>query len=355
MKLSHLFDEYQHFERCTFTIKIAKEIVYPSSFCVSCEVNLESSNGFEANIATIEFIEIIDSSAFYKKMQMGSTIEVYAGYQKKETLVFIGYLHEVEVLQKNDNELYKITVTGLDVKGLMMLHKSNSIQAKKVVSALLREMIQVPLYKQYVKQIVLEGIDSCMDKALYLDSKSDYDAICDFAKHIQAEFFVDIDTLNFQKAYKESSIYFVVDTWEGIESIQQLSSIKELYGFIDVISCNGYEKPEHIKIKTNFQNKPLHGKLNAILNHTKLTQIDHSYSSVDELNYLAKAYKTDIENSYATLIIRSALIPELRCSKIVEVHNSIDGNTKKMYITKVKHVVEESHSYSEWEGNILKG
>ena len=111
-------------------------------------IDVEISAGFEASIATFDIYSVFDRlqarfeyESVAKDVVIGATLKIYLGYAVRVREVFTGVVTRVTFAYESGGAPH-ITVTGMDIKGLMMAGSYSKQLKAKSYSAAVKEILE---------------------------------------------------------------------------------------------------------------------------------------------------------------------------------------------------------------------
>lgn len=355
MKLSSLSKTYQGFAYFTFSILIDGKKWYPSQDFMIESFEVELSNTLEANGLNMSIISILNQDNLLSQLQTGAAIVVSAGYQGKETILFQGYLHTIELIQQVSGFLNHVIVYAQDVKGLMMLRKQLSSTIGKKKSSLVSDILQYPLYKGYVKKVAIKPLSGKEDVTAWLDGKSDYDVLTWICEDTFSTCFVSKDTLYFQPKWDAGTICLEIDQDEGITYLSQKTTVEDQCGTILVQACDDMKNKKQSKLQVNLSGKPQAKRMSTILSKTQLTLVDQGFHQLDAMKQLAEHLAEEVAFRYGTICGECILLPELDCGSLLQINQFADQKSKQGIITHVTHSYDATGFHSSFEASLKKG
>ena len=355
MKISQLSKTYQGFGYFTFSILIDGKKCYPSADYTIESFEIELSNTIEANGLNITISQILNQDTLLSQLQTGAGIVISAGYQGKETILFQGYLHTIELIQRVSGFLDSVNVYAQDVKGLMMLRKQLSSTIGKKKSSLVSDILQYALYKSYIKKVTIKPIPGKQDSTCWLDGKSDYDVIASICEDTFYTFFVSKDTLYFQPKWEANTVSVEFDQDESITYISQKTTIEDQCGVILIQACDDMKNKKQVKKQLKLSDKPQTKRMNAILSKTQLTLVDQGFHQMDAMKELAEQLVEEISFRYGTICGECVLLPELTCGSLIQINQFADHNSKQGVLTHVTHSYDETGYHTSFEASLKKG
>ena len=354
MKLSQLSKAANGFERFTFSVKIDHAACYPSHDYQISSFHIETSMHTKANTMqlTIEHIDVLEN--LMKILQTGSRIELFAGYQKKEELIFLGYLQEVEFITKRQI-VTEVHLYAQDVKGLMMLHKQVSSVISKKCNAMISDLLNDAFYKKYVDKVNITPLVSCMNSSVWINGKSDFDLLCQICENSFTTFYVQKDTLFFKGQFTKGKECIEIDQKEGIYEIHQKTSLTNQYGTIQMTTCDGFQQKKKVIKHITATNRVQDKHMKEIMKHTQSIYVNPGMHDLEELQYIADQIENEIILSYGELSGVSVLLPQLTCGDTISIQAFLDDAKRNALLTEVIHHYDEDGYSSEWKASLMKG
>lgn len=354
MKLSELKASNSGFEKLTCTVKVDGKQLYPGALNLS-RMHIDTTCELKTNTAEVLFCDITDAGEVMSSLQSGACLTIFGGYQKKEKLIFQGYVHTMTLRESGHAQLQELEIYAQDVKGLMMLHKRSAVESGKMKNALLQDILETPLYAEYFASLAMTPLPHSIDSIWPAMGCSDFDILEKLCRQALYTCYMRGDALHFEPRYTATGEMMELDAVQDVQQVELLYTIQDLIGTLTAASCDGYEEKKAVQESVTLSSLPYTKKLSGILKHTSTSVVDDGFHDIEELNYTVAGMKKEVENSYAKVNGQCVFLPWLQCGDELVLPKSGDGEKKKGYVTRVLHHIDDTSAYSEWEAVIEKG
>lgn len=353
MKLSEITKSCNQFTKPTFTITLNGKLLYPGEMVLK-SLHIDLTYEHKTNYAEVTFIDIEDDKTLDKCLHNGACIIIKGGYQLHEQIIFQGYLHTITFQQKNGVHLHQLTLYAQDVKGLMMLHKQSGILKGKTKSSIIQDIINTSVYKNYVSAVTFTALSKTLNTPYYIDGSSDYEILCLLCSQLFYAFYVDQDKLFLKPRYQSSDKLLELDNMQHIYEITTRFTIQDYIGNITVQTCDGFEKKKRVQEKVIMTSYPYASSLSELQKHSHTIMVDDGFHDMEELQYISRMMKQEIEYGYAHMDGQCVFLPDLSCAMRMQYKDSNDA-IRKGFVTHVIHHMDGDDLYSEWESDMQKG
>ena len=200
---------YGDFYAPSFQIKIKGKNICKDINAAISGVRVSLGCGFEANSCsfTVDNLYDIKNRKFRGELStyftLGTVVEVYMGYLET-TLVFMGLISSLSFSYGSDGAP-SVGVECLDIKSRMMSDKMSEARTEKKYSEVAKSILKKHLDSKAIKNISVEDFEQTAMPIIEKPSISDYEFLCSIAREIGYEFFVQGDTVYFQKSLKDKA------------------------------------------------------------------------------------------------------------------------------------------------------
>jgi phage protein D len=346
-----LEDKYGGFAAPSVAIKIGgRQIDSATTPVSSLTVDLDAGQGAGGCRFTLESQYDYESSRWdsdiIEAVEVGKTLEIEAGYVSRKR-VFYGFVDDY-TLDYSADSAPRITVNGIDAKGILMntvdFEFMNDRAASAVVNSILDTCIK---YKYATKKTV--GELPTYKAQLIKENQSDYAFLCYLAGLFSVQFFVVDGEVVFKNVLGDTQPVITLNMGVSLLNFSKKLSLRQQVGKVTVV-----------KKKENDQEETIKGEvISSTLRGTgkeagdKVTGIDGSEVTVEsgfvndtnECKQLAQAIFNERSLNFVSGQGRCVGIPEMIPGRYIELAGLDDHSDDKYYISKVTHEYSADGGY----------
>ena len=335
------------------------------------ELFIDLSSGYEASEAVVHIYNCCDMASgeyltedLKPYILLGSSVTIHMGYLKERTEVFYGFIAQVQFL-KSEAEGRYVELRMMDIKGIMMANAYSSQLKAGCYSEAVKEILKKPVYEALGNKGIIgkKNIQDTPDKQqkvlLEMASESDYDFVMRAAKRCGFEFFMEKDTLHFRSAKSDKDELLALKPEQGLLTWEISYDVR---GLVQCVEVRGTDdgKGEMVAVQKKFKNCISMGnKAKALFSQTKKVYVDALADNKEQADVLAEALMEKISYRFASLECTCQGLPELLPGHFVRIENLGKPADNLFYITRARHVMEETKGYrTELTGraaSLLKG
>lgn len=176
-------------------------------------------------------------STLEKHIALGQKIEIMAGYGDRLVRIFLGYLHEVEVNDFQQDHV-EYTFICLDVKGLMKKNSIFQISGAKKTQQILNEILNDGAYGFLVKEKKLSSLPESLNRDCVIKGETHFDWLCGLAEILNFEFYCGRGELIFQQAGKGSGELLELTEEYGLQAVRAVVSMAWQTGSVSFCGYN---------------------------------------------------------------------------------------------------------------------
>ncbi len=319
-----------------------QEITADGFFLESVEV--VATVGEESDMAVllyrVERFPKENLSALERYIHLGQKMEVMAGYEDKTVMIFLGYLHEVNVVDSMQ-EYVEYSLICLDVKGWM---KKNSVflaSGTKKAQEVLKDIVNSTAYRTLIKEKKISGLPEDFNQDCVIRGATHYEWICNLARYLDYEFFCDRGVFTFRKAGDEDTEFTELTTEYGLLGIRTLVTLSGQTGSVSVY---GYDrKDEKIVGTAKWQSiqGPFADKIQKTIKDFSLSFWEMGLETKKQADLRAQAVIRREAAKASRMEAVTVGVPEFRpgiCVKIA--HEDIDSLSGTIYVEEVSHLLD---------------
>lgn len=236
-----LADQYEDFLYPSVKVIAADREIPQKPFLYLESAEVTSTVGKEPDMAVL----IYRVDAFPKNklpileecIALGQKMEIMAGYGNQLTRIFLGYLHEVEV-SDFQQDYVEYTLICLDVKGLMKKNSIFQISGAKKVQQVLNDILNDSAYDFLVEKKKLSSLPESLNQDCVIKGETHYDWLCSLAELLNFEFFCGRGELMFQQAGKGSGELLELSAEYGLQAVRAVFSMAWQTGSVSFCGYN---------------------------------------------------------------------------------------------------------------------
>ncbi len=336
------------------------------------DFNVELTSDLKASIATFSILNGYDmgSGAFMseklkKYIAMGTDVTVYLGHAADLTEVFKGFIAGVDfVYNKEEPSESLITITALDVKGIMMANSYSKRLKANYYSDAVKELLDQSPYETLKKNGVITSvtISDTPDKPqagavaggaggekpdirIEMVAESDYEFVVKAAKKFNFEFFSIGGNVVFRKAKQNTQPLLEMGPNSLILSYDIGYDITGVVGQV-VVRTMDIGKGNKIEVKKKNQNKvSLGSKAKPIISSQSYIYVDSAIESQKDAESRAEYILENMSYKLGHLRMVTKGLPELVPGRFITLKNFGSGISNKYYITDVTHSFQGADQY----------
>ncbi len=376
-----------------------KDIVHgkKSKFDVD-NLTVELTSDYKASIATFTIVGAFDESnkSFdvdnaKNYILLGSSVRILMGYGVKVTEVFKGYIARVAFSYEGIGLVPPgISVTAMDVKGIMMSNNYSKRMTSSYYSDAVDEIFKQTTYQNLINNGIVsqylvgatpdkpqndagggaaEGLGGAGGigggvggvgggaggvgqtepdtpvKRIEMTSESDYDFVVKAAKKFGFEFFSLGSYVYFRKAKENAEVLLEITPEFTIYNYNIEYDITGLVGSVEVRGVD-VDKGNLVKSKVKNSNKlSLGSKAKSLVSGQTKVYIDSSTSSKETATIRANSILEDMSYRLGTLSMEISGIPELLPGSYVQITGIGSAISNKFYLTDVIHYINLEGNY----------
>lgn len=351
-----LWKKYNNFEKPSFSVVIDSEKLLDYKGIGINELEITTTCMLESNMAVIvlsgmenekDLKEVIN-----KLLKIGNKVEIKAGYQDKNELIFYGYLHHFSIQEEEYDYNLIIELICLDVKGLMMSCSSYEFDPAKKISQILNDVIGNKIYKKFYIENEIKDPETSINLTRIIKNETDYELICNLADYFGYEFYVSEKKIYFTKARNDTSSLVKLSKGKGI---RKFFMEVNLSGQISKVStCGISPKGEKLNATESRSQKKRTGdqKLSELLNKDGRYYLNTTADNKEALQYMAKKYMQQSESQYGGFHALCIGLPELMPGRFITIESDTKEISGKYYVKTVRHVIRPEGYFTELEGEM---
>ncbi len=344
---------------------------------------IELTAGYEASMATLTLTGCYDpdSRSFDIKktkqyLYMGSSVIVYLGYGSSLREVFRGFIARVHFLipQFIEDEIPKIELTCLDVKGLLMANRHSKRLKSQYYSDAVREVLEANSFimqkdssgSNFTELNINNtpdkpqgastggagggGTKQTTDKRVEMVEESDYDFIVKAAKRYNFEFFVVGGNLYFIEAKKNTDPLIELNPLMGMIDLDVGYDITGLVKSVVVRNID-MEQGKYIGNKMKSKSKISMGnKAKPLIENQSLVYIDPTTDSKEEAGYRAAYLMNNVDYRLGSVTGVFVGMPEIIPGRFITLTDFGQPLNNNFYITSVRHSMTPREFTTRFEG-----
>lgn len=379
-----LKNKYDFFREPKVAVSIdGKDIKGEDGLAVAA-AEIELTGGYEASMATLTLTGCYDpdSRSFDIKktkqyLYMGSSVIVYLGYGSSLREVFRGFIARVHFLipQFIEDEIPKIELTCLDVKGLLMANRHSKRLKSQYYSDAVREVLEANSFimqkdssgSNFTELNINNtpdkpqgasgggtgaggGTQQTTDKRVEMVEESDYDFIVKAAKRYNFEFFVVGSNLYFIEAKKNTDPLIELNPLMGMIDLDVGYDITGLVKSVVVRNID-MEQGKYIGNKMKSKSKISMGnKAKPLIENQSLVYIDPTTDSKEEAGYRAAYLMNNVDYRLGSVTGVFVGMPEIIPGRFITLTDFGQPLNNNFYITSVRHSMTPREFTTRFEG-----
>lgn len=282
-----------------------------------------------------------DLTRIEQYFDVGQRIEIKAGYGKKLSRIFLGYLHQVEA-EDSMQEYVEYTLICLDVKGLMKKNSVFQISGKKKQQQILNDILNTGCYGSLIESREIDPLPREWNQDCVIKGETHYDWLCSLAAGLDYEFFCGTGKAIFRQAGKAGRDVLELSVEYGLQKIRRVVTLAGQTGSVQVWGYN--RKDEKITGTADWPGTAgaFTKKIKRALEGCSLTVLDREPETGEEAEKRAKALMGRLAGKCVRMEAETLGLPELLpgiCAEIVE--EGVPGLAGKMYVEEVRHLLDE--------------
>lgn len=169
--------------------------------------------------------------------EVGQKMEIRAGYDKKKSRIFLGYLHQLEICDLMEGYV-EYTLICLDVKGLMKRNSVFQISGAQKVQQVLEDILEDEGYQFLVEDTDISPLPDKLNLNCVIRGNTHYDWLCSLADYLNFEFYGGRGELMFKKAGEGNGETVELTGEYGLTAVQAVVSVAEQTGSVSVYGYN---------------------------------------------------------------------------------------------------------------------
>ena len=351
---SVLSKKYEGFSAPTVRIKVdGTEITRKLGARVN-GVSVDLTSGFEASGCAFDVLTeyraentAFDSRGPFRLLQLGAKVELDLGYVKTET-VFVGLIAEVEYLLGDEDAPY-IHVECMDAKFLLMKQRRLQLYSNQKLSQVVSALLSEQPFSTYTTGRQVETLTRKYEM-IPLSQEDDYRFIVRCAGYAGYEFFLIQGKAYFRKRPSLGAAILSLSPQNGLTGAKVSLRGSGLFKKAVVKGVN----PQNDKAVAGTGS--VSGKFSGgstasrMMGQTTRTVFDASVTSAKEAADRARAIAEEALNSFGMIECRCIGLPELVPGRTVKLTGLLPEGDRTVYLTTVRHTLEEDHYHTEFEG-----
>lgn len=336
---------------------------------VATDLEVELTCELEASTAAFRLYNVFDTEKKEFRIQdikkyifLGSAVSVSMGYRGVTKMIFSGYIAKVG-FQYEPEDIPFIEITCMDIKGVMMASNYSRQLKAKTYSEAVKEIFQAVHYEK-LKNIGV--VDSRMniqdtpdtaeakrssdknketDETMEMVAESDYEFLVRAAKKFGFEAYTAGNVFNFIKAMSDSRVLIALQIGGGLLGFD---ISYEITGMVEQVEVRGMDtaKGKVISAKKKYQGKlSIGNKAKPLIKNTRYVFLDAGIRSQSRAQDRAGALMQEISCRLGMLKAECIGMPELVPGRFVKIKGLGKPAENTFYITKVRHVLNETKGY----------
>lgn len=335
--------------------------------------------GFEASQAVFELYNAYDyekGQFEYDKLKkfilLGSAVVIHAGYNYQLREIFRGVIVKTEFSIEEEAAAH-VTVTAMDVKGVMMANHYHKQFSAKSYSLAIKEIFDQAVYSSLKDAgVVTEytigttpdtsataaaaaagmggGSSSSVpeeetDYAIEMVGESDYEFVVRTAKKFNYEFFVVSGQVLFRRA--KSDVSLLIDFSNNIQ-FENLRVDYDITGLVGSVEVRGLDvgKGKQISDSMKNSNKLSQGnKAKSYVSDSRYVYVDPTVTAKADATLRAQYLFEEMSYRLGTLELVMYGLPEIIPGRFISLSNFGTGVSNKFYVMSVQHRMSEDGVY----------
>ncbi|MCM1119700.1 MAG: hypothetical protein NC543_10110 [bacterium] len=349
-----LADKYEDFQDpWVMVLAEGKELVAGDGIWLE-RTEVLSSVGEEPDMAVLVYRAGKNTERDYteleKYLEVGQRMEIRTGYCGKVTRIFLGYLHEVEVadIQQEDVEY---TLICLDVKGLMRKNSQFLISGPKKARQILEDILGESCYSRFVEKKKLDALPKEADRDCVMEGKTHYDWLCALARSLDFEFFCGRGEFFFRRARSGAGDTLELTPQYGLKETRATVTLTGQTGGIQICGYNRRDEKLLSRTARPSVKVPFGNKLQCALQGCELTLADMELETGAQALWRARLEAERMAGGCARMRTLSLGLPELAAGICVQVDaGEVDSLSGTMYVEETRHLLDENGYRTVAEG-----
>lgn len=287
-------------------------------------------------------------------LQVGEKLEIRAGYADCVDLIFLGYVHTVEVCDYG-REFLEYTIVGLDAKGLMKKNSRYASSGTQKAEQLLQEILSGENLARLIPEKEINALPECMSRECWIRGETDYEWVCRLAEYLNYEFFGSRGKIFFRKAGGGTGELTELKEEYGLMSVSAQTSLEVCSGSVQI--CGYNRKDEKISGVFDFPELegPFGGGMKETLKKCRVTKWEMELETAEQAVFRAKAAMMATARGCCRMEAVNMGLPELQPGEYVRITNeSADSLSGIVYSEEVSHLFD-SKGYRTALRGTLKG
>ena len=357
-----LLKDYEGFSDPKARIELNGKDVSKNPIVIN-NIDVEISAGFEASIATFDIYSVFDRlqarfeyESVAKDVVIGATLKIYLGYAVRVREVFTGVVTRVTFAYESGGAPH-ITVTGMDIKGLMMAGSYSKQLKAKSYSAAVKEILEKTAYSKLQSAGIIEKLyitdtpdtpppgTPNKNPNIEMVAESDYEFVVKAAKKFNYEFFTVGGNVYFRPAKSDSSVEINLNPDKGLFNCEVEYDIT---GLSETIEARGMDdgKGKVISANTKLNNKiSLGSKAAGFIKGSEKIYIDPTIKSDSDATNRVKSLKETVSYRFGTFRGTTIGLPDLIPGAFIKLENMGAPVTNKFYIYSIHHRLNKNDGY----------
>lgn len=312
--------------------------------CFPESVEVNASVGREPDMAVLTYrvdkLPAGNITGLEGYLDVGQKMEIRAGYGNKTERIFLGYLHEVEVLDLM-RDYVEYTLVCLDAKGLMKKNSVFQVSGEKKAQQILDEITGDGGYGFLVEKRSVSPLPGSVNRDCVVRGNTHYDWLCSLAEYADYEFYCGLGELVFRKAGEGGSDTVELTEEYGLQAVRAVATAAGQTGSVSVYGYNRKDEKIVGSAEWGSSGKPFTGRLSDTLGSLAMKRWDMELETGEQAQALARAA---MARAKAGCFRREAVtigIPELVPGVHVRITDeSADSLSGAMYAEEVCHYLD---------------
>lgn len=349
-----LADKYEDFQDPWVTVLADGEEVTSGDGIWLERTEVLSSVGEEPDMAVLVYRAgkntERDFTELEKYLEVGQRMEIRTGYCGKVTRIFLGYLHEVEVadIQQEDVEY---TLVCLDMKGLMKKNSMYLISGPKKARQVLEDILGESCYGRFVEKKKLDALPKEADWDCVMEGETHYDWLRALARSLDFEFFCGRGEFVFRRARSGAEDTLELTPRYGLKETRGIVSLTGQTGGIQICGYNRSDEKLLSRAARPSVKVPFGKKVQGALQGCELTLADMELETGAQALWRAKLEAERMAGGCARMRTVSLGLPELAAGICVQVDAGEVGSLSgTMYVEEARHLLDENGYRTVAEG-----
>lgn len=332
-------------------------------------LNIDLSAGFEASQATFNMYNVynyekakFNFDVVKKFVVLGSSVKIYAGYEKKVTEIFTGVIVKMNFVVE-EGDVGHVEITCMDVKAVMMANRYNRRLKADTYCDAVKEIFDQNIYQNMKNAGVIEDIkidntpdkqigspsaggDKDTDKTIEMVGESDYEFLVKVARKFNFDFFVLAGVVYFRKAKSDQTKQITITPKA---KIVRLSVEYDMTGLVESIEVRGLDvgKAKVVSEKKKNSYKLSQGnKAKALISGTKFVYVDPTVSTSSDASSRASYLFEEMTHRYGTLELDLVGIPEITPGRYITISDVGTAVSNDFYVQSVKHIFNSAGRFT---------